>query len=172
MLAAESQGRAGRKDRTLCGRWKMPIGFLPRLVWPCGGRLRHHISESVPQRSADRLTARGQQTSPPPPPPPPPRRELGCALAPSSVSNSWPPAFDTIATNLVECCFTSTETVGLLGTGAQDVHFDFHTAPELCDKLDCIVFIKVRDSIALVAFGLFGLSCDELHPLITHRWSR
>ena len=30
------------------------------------------------------------------------------------------------------CCFTSTETVGLLGTGAQDGHFDFHTAPELC----------------------------------------
>ena len=30
-----------------------------------------------------------------------------------------------------ECCFTSTETVGLLGTGAQDVHLDFHTAPEL-----------------------------------------
>ena len=27
-------------------------------------------------------------------------------------------------------CFTSTETVGLLGTGAQDGHFDFHTAPE------------------------------------------
>ena len=33
---------------------------------------------------------------------------------------------------LVECCFTSTETEGLLGTGAQDVHLDFHTAPELC----------------------------------------
>ena len=32
---------------------------------------------------------------------------------------------------LVECYFTSTETVGLLGTGALDVHFDFHTAPEL-----------------------------------------
>ena len=32
----------------------------------------------------------------------------------------------------LKCCFTSTETVGLLGTGAQDVHFDFHTAPELC----------------------------------------
>ena len=29
------------------------------------------------------------------------------------------------------CCFTSTETVGLLWTGAQDVHLDFHTAPEL-----------------------------------------
>ena len=32
---------------------------------------------------------------------------------------------------LVECCFTSTETVGLLATGAQDGHLDFHTAPEL-----------------------------------------
>ena len=32
---------------------------------------------------------------------------------------------------LVECCFTSTETVGLLGTGAQDGHLDFHTAHEL-----------------------------------------
>ena len=29
------------------------------------------------------------------------------------------------------CCFTSTETVGLLGTGAQDVHLDLHTAPEI-----------------------------------------
>ena len=32
-------------------------------------------------------------------------------------------------------CFTSTETVGLLGTGAQDVHLDFHTAPELKEFL-------------------------------------
>ena len=31
---------------------------------------------------------------------------------------------------LVEGCFTSTETLGLLGTGAQDGHLDFHTAPE------------------------------------------
>ena len=37
-----------------------------------------------------------------------------------------------LATLLVECCFTSIETVGLLGTGAQDVHLNFHTAPELC----------------------------------------
>ena len=29
---------------------------------------------------------------------------------------------------LDECCFTSTQTVGLLGTGAQDGHLDFHTA--------------------------------------------
>ena len=32
----------------------------------------------------------------------------------------------------LKCRFTSTETVGLLGTGAQDVHLDFHTGPELC----------------------------------------
>ena len=31
----------------------------------------------------------------------------------------------------LKCCFTSTETVGLLGMGAQDSHLDFHTAPEL-----------------------------------------
>ena len=31
----------------------------------------------------------------------------------------------------VECYFTSTETVGVLGTGAQDVQLDFRTAPEL-----------------------------------------
>ena len=35
---------------------------------------------------------------------------------------------------LLKCCFTSTETVGLLRTGAQDVHLDFHTAPELCGQ--------------------------------------
>ena len=34
-----------------------------------------------------------------------------------------------------KCCFTATETVGLLGTGAQDVHLDFHTAPELCHDI-------------------------------------
>ena len=32
---------------------------------------------------------------------------------------------------LVECCFMSKKTIGLLGTGAQDGHLDFHTAPEL-----------------------------------------
>ena len=31
----------------------------------------------------------------------------------------------------MKCCLTSTETVGLLGTGAQDGHLDFHTAPDL-----------------------------------------
>ena len=28
----------------------------------------------------------------------------------------------------LKCCFTSTETVGLLGTGSQDGHLGFHTA--------------------------------------------
>ena len=32
---------------------------------------------------------------------------------------------------LWKCCFTSTRTVGLLGTASRDVHLDFHTAPEL-----------------------------------------
>ena len=31
----------------------------------------------------------------------------------------------------LKCCFMSTETVGLVGTGAQDDHLDIHTAPEL-----------------------------------------
>ena len=35
---------------------------------------------------------------------------------------------------LVRCCFTFTETVGLLGTGAQDGHLDFHTAAELWNR--------------------------------------
>ena len=35
------------------------------------------------------------------------------------------------ASTLLKCCSKSTETVGLLGKGAQDVHIDFHTAPEL-----------------------------------------
>ena len=34
----------------------------------------------------------------------------------------------------LKCCFTSTEIVGLLGTGVQDGHLDFHTAPELCPQ--------------------------------------
>ena len=32
---------------------------------------------------------------------------------------------------LLKYCFTSTKTVGLLGTGAQDDHLAFHTAPGL-----------------------------------------
>ena len=35
---------------------------------------------------------------------------------------------------MVKRRFTCTETVGLLGMGAQDDHLDFHTAPEICEK--------------------------------------
>ena len=47
---------------------------------------------------------------------------------------------------LLKCCFTSTETVGLLGTGAQDVHLDFHTAPELCMEVGCggIIYLSLQ----------------------------
>ena len=49
---------------------------------------------------------------------------------------------DLVLPELVECCFTSTETVGLLGTGAQDGRLDFHTAPELC-----VLFFVHRDFV-------------------------
>ena len=41
----------------------------------------------------------------------------------------------------LKCCFTSRETVDLLGTGAQDVHLDFHTAPELCVGTERLAYI-------------------------------
>ena len=36
-----------------------------------------------------------------------------------------------VSEEVLKCCFTSTETVVLLGTGAQDVHLDLPAAPEL-----------------------------------------
>ena len=36
---------------------------------------------------------------------------------------------------MLRCCFTSTETVGLLGTGGQDGHLHFHTAPDLWEEV-------------------------------------
>ena len=44
---------------------------------------------------------------------------------------------DTGTAALLKCCSTSTETVGLLGTGAQVVYLDFHTAPELWVRALC-----------------------------------
>ena len=49
---------------------------------------------------------------------------------------------------LVECCFTSTVAVGLLGTGAQDGHLDFHTAPELWSPPVCFVWPFYTASLA------------------------
>ena len=58
---------------------------------------------------------------------------------------------------LVECCFTSTETIGLLGTGAQIGHLDFHTAPDCCylcvplkNKSDDMVLSKPVTVVVLV----------------------
>ena len=51
----------------------------------------------------------------------------------------------TYAIVLVECCFTSTETIGLLGTGAQDGHF-----PSL---ISLLVSVDIKHHVYL----LFGL---------------
>ena len=53
----------------------------------------------------------------------------------------------------LKCYFTSATIVGLLGTGAQDVHLYFHTAPELWQY-----------PLAYISFCL-RIGCDEqLHP--------
>ena len=41
------------------------------------------------------------------------------------------PGLQKTSTVLLKCCFTSTETVGLLGTGDENGYLHFHTAPEL-----------------------------------------
>ena len=55
------------------------------------------------------------------------------ALQLQSWVSGWAREKKFFSTNMMmlKCCFTSTETVGSLGTGAQDGHLDFHTAPEL-----------------------------------------
>ena len=59
----------------------------------------------------------------------------------------------------LKCCFTSTETVGLLGTEVQDVHLDFHTAPDLCvASLYCSDYTVI---VTLTATeSLFGFCAD------------
>ena len=56
----------------------------------------------------------------------------GCPLEISSWRLSVRCVGSLILSELVECCFTSTETAGLLGAGAQDGQLDSHTAPDLC----------------------------------------
>ena len=51
------------------------------------------------------------------------------------------PALTSLTARPNRLTFTSTETVGLLGTGAQDGHLDFHTAPELCRTMDLYIYI-------------------------------
>ena len=47
----------------------------------------------------------------------------------------------------VQCCFTPTRPLGLFGTGSQDGHLDFHTAPGRCETVgarQCFVgFVRV-----------------------------
>ena len=53
----------------------------------------------------------------------------------------------------VECCFTSTKTVGLLGMGAQDGHLDFHTASELCTLLLAECCFTSTETVGLLGTG-------------------
>ena len=53
----------------------------------------------------------------------------------------------------LKCCFTSTKTVGLLGTGAQDGHLDFHTVPELSDTAAGTLLFCL---VSLVGFLFFS----------------
>ena len=59
-----------------------------------------------------------QPHPPPPTPPPPPTKKKKKKRKKKKKKRE-------------EVCSTSTETVGLLGTGAEDGHSDFHTPPEL-----------------------------------------
>ena len=55
---------------------------------------------------------------------------------------------------LTRGCFTSTETVGLLGTGAQDVHLDVHTSPELkVESVPVLMFLFVPVTVSTIALG-------------------
>ena len=57
---------------------------------------------------------------------------------------------------LWKCCFTSTETVGLSGTGAEDVHLDFHTAPRSWWLAECcLTFNEI--------VGLLGTGAEDVH---------
>ena len=51
----------------------------------------------------------------------------------------------------LKCCFTSKETVALLGTGAKDGHLDSHTSPELCEiNAACPLPIQRNNSLRLL----------------------
>ena len=59
-----------------------------------------------------------------------------CTVSVDVKQHSTPTLRDTVRNRdprgwLVQCCFMPTKTVSGLGTTAQDVHLDFHTAPNL-----------------------------------------
>ena len=66
----------------------------------------------------------------------------------------------------LKSCFTSTETLGLLGTGAQDVHLDFHTPSELSDQ-PCVqcCFTFAETVLWTIRDGEESPGCPPRHPL-------
>ena len=55
----------------------------------------------------------------------------------------------------------STETAGLLGTGTQDVHLDFYTAPELCSiNTREKTLHNVLHPVSLLRFLSFAFGAD------------
>ena len=63
---------------------------------------------------------------------------------------------------MLKCCFTSTETVGLLGTGAQDGHLDSHAALELS-----VTGMMMTGYKYIVLFS--AMICDTCIRTLTHR---
>ena len=59
----------------------------------------------------------------------------------------------------LKCCFTSTETVVLLGKGAQDGHLDIHTAPELCNYISWLKCCFTSTETV----GLLGTGAQDGH---------
>ena len=85
-----------------------------------------------------------------------------------------PKQFKSLHRTLLKCFFTSTETVGLLGTGAQDVHLHFHTAPELWTQgvgkwiylrweAGIAQWLKRRTRDRKVAGSSTGRNCGRIH---------
>ena len=55
---------------------------------------------------------------------------------------------------MAECCFTSTETVGVLGTGALDGNLQFHTAQELRTGSLGQCFFTSTETVGLLGTGV------------------
>ena len=70
------------------------------------------------------------------------------------------PSLISLTVGRMKCCFTSTETVGLLGTGAQDGHLDFHTLlrsnPYGDDEL----------MLCQLSVDILGTSCDQCRSTV------
>ena len=64
-----------------------------------------------------------------------------------------------------KCCFPSTETVGLLGTGAQDVHLNFDTAPEfrhIWKSAPAYVTPSLSQPVKFPGWKVHAHACDQI----------